>query len=355
MIIELDDIVKTFGKLTVVNHVSITIRDSEFFTLLGPSGCGKTTLLRMIAGFNNPNSGDIRFDGQSIVSLPAHKRGTGMVFQNYALFPHLTVFDNVAYGLHAQGVASHEIKPRVMEMLDVVKLGGLASRYPRQLSGGQQQRVALARSLVIRPRVLLMDEPLSNLDAKLRVSMREEIRRIQKSLGIATVYVTHDQEEAMAVSDRIAIFFDGHLQQVDTPQGIYFHPVNRFTAEFMGSCTILPMTAKTSGADGPVSAIMSDGTRFIINHGTENVRPGDELLVMLRPDWFTLAKEGDQNCFSATITETMFLGSNMVYRVNAFDQSLRIDVPVMQSMNFREPGQSIEISFSPDRPVLVRP
>lgn len=232
--------------MVVVNHVDLTIGDGEFFTLLGPSGCGKTTLLRMIAGFNDPDEGDILFDGESVLSLPAHKRDTGMVFQNYALFPHLSVADNVAYGLKARGIKGHELKERVATILEAVQLGGMEARYPRQLSGGQQQRVALARALVIRPRVLLMDEPLSNLDAKLRVSMREEIRRIQQNLGITTVYVTHDQEEAMAVSDRIAIFYAGHLQQVASPAAIYFSPANRFTAEFMGSCNILEPPALTS-------------------------------------------------------------------------------------------------------------
>ena len=239
MVIELKNIVKRFGQNTVVNHVDLTIGDGEFFTLLGPSGCGKTTLLRMIAGFNDPDEGDILFGGESILHLPAHKRDTGMVFQNYALFPHLSVEENVAYGLRARGIKGQEVKDRVKDILEAVQLGDMASRYPRQLSGGQQQRVALARALVIRPRVLLMDEPLSNLDAKLRVSMREEIRRIQQNLGITTVYVTHDQEEAMAVSDRIAIFYAGHLQQVASPAAIYFTPANRFTAEFMGSCNIL--------------------------------------------------------------------------------------------------------------------
>ena len=238
MHIELVDIVKQFGQLRVVDNVNLKIGDGEFFTLLGPSGCGKTTLLRMIAGFNDPDSGDIRFGGKSILSLPAHLRNTGMVFQNYALFPHMTVFDNVAYGMAARKLPHKTIRSRVAEILEAVQLLDLRERYPRQLSGGQQQRVALARALVIRPDVLLMDEPLSNLDAKLRVTMREEIRQIQQTLGITTIYVTHDQEEAMAVSDRVAIFYNGRLQQVDSPQGIYFAPVNQFTAEFMGACNL---------------------------------------------------------------------------------------------------------------------
>lgn len=356
MIIELDDIFKKFGKLIVVNHVSLLINDGEFFTLLGPSGCGKTTLLRMIAGFHDPDSGDVRFDGKSVISMPAHKRDTGMVFQNYALFPHMTVFDNVAYGLQARKVPSSEIRKRVLEMLEIVKLDNMADRYPRQLSGGQQQRVALARALVIRPQVLLMDEPLSNLDAKLRVSMREEIRRIQKSLGITTVYVTHDQEEAMAVSDRIAVFYDGHMQQADAPRDIYFRPVNRFTADFMGSCNIIPMKAEgIPDAEGTIRARSEDGTVFYIKDSAQRAEEGKDVFVMLRPDWIRPAEDSDRNRFAARITESMFLGSSTVFRLEALGQTLRVDAPVMSSMDFKKPGDTVELAFAPERAVIVEP
>src|SRR5512139_2190929 len=207
---------KRFGPIRAVDDVSLTIEEGEFFTLLGPSGCGKTTLLRLVAGFYQPDAGEIRFGDRRVNEVPPHKRETGMVFQNYALFPHLSVFENVAYGLKARKVPQAEIRRRIGAILEGVQLAGLEDRAPSQLSGGQQQRVALARALVISPQILLMDEPLSNLDARLRVSMREEIRRIQKDLGITTIYVTHDQEEAMAISDRIAIFNTGQTQQIGT-------------------------------------------------------------------------------------------------------------------------------------------
>ena len=214
------DAVKRYGDFTALNGVSLDIRQGEFFTLLGPSGCGKTTLLRMIAGFNSIEGGDFYFGEKRINDVPAHKRDIGMVFQNYAIFPHLTVSENVAYGLKARKVPKAEIGPRVAKALELVQIAHLADRKPNELSGGQQQRVALARAFVIEPSVLLMDEPLSNLDAKLRVQMRSVIKKLQRSLGITTIYVTHDQEEALAISDRIAVMKDGRIMQIGTPNQI---------------------------------------------------------------------------------------------------------------------------------------
>ena len=352
MQIVLKNIVKRFGQNTVVNHVDLVIRDGEFFTLLGPSGCGKTTLLRMIAGFNQPDEGDILFGEESVLHLPAHKRDTGMVFQNYALFPHMTVAENVAYGLRARGLKGQEVREKVGAILESVQLADMGARYPRQLSGGQQQRVALARALVIRPRVLLMDEPLSNLDAKLRVSMREEIRRIQQSLGITTVYVTHDQEEAMAVSDRIAIFYAGHLQQVATPAAIYFSPANRFTAEFMGSCNILETRCTAFDAATGMAVATSGGCDFtFLSPGAE---VGETLPIMLRPDWILPAGAGSRNRFHATVRERMFLGDSVVYQVEALGRTLRVDTPSVNHGSMLEPGQTVELCFSPESPVTVR-
>ena len=332
--------------------MDLTIRDGEFFTLLGPSGCGKTTLLRMIAGFNDPDEGDILFDGESILPLPAHRRDTGMVFQNYALFPHLSVAENVAYGLKARGIKGREMKERVQAILDAVELGGMESRYPRQLSGGQQQRVALARALVIRPRVLLMDEPLSNLDAKLRVSMREEIRRIQQSLGITTIYVTHDQEEAMAVSDRIAIFYAGHLQQVASPAAIYFSPANRFTAEFMGSCNILEtMCTGFDSESRMATATVGDST---FSFHADDASVGAPLHIMLRPDWIGLAGPDSSNRFNGRIVDRMFLGESIVYQVEALGRALRVDMPSLNRGEMLGPGASVELCFAPESPVTVR-
>ena len=226
--IDIDNVIKKYEDTIVINGLSLKIHPGEFFTLLGPSGCGKTTLLRMIIGFNSIEGGTIKVDDKVINNIPVNKRNMGMVFQNYAIFPHMSVFDNVAFGLKQRNVPAAEIEKAVVEILDVVKIGHLKDRMPTQLSGGQQQRVALARAIVIHPQVLLMDEPLSNLDAKLRVEMRNAIKNIQQQVGITTVYVTHDQEEALAVSDRIAVMNDGVIQQVGSPQYIYQRPANRF-------------------------------------------------------------------------------------------------------------------------------
>jgi ABC-type Fe3+/spermidine/putrescine transport system ATPase subunit len=252
---------RSFGTVRAVDGVDLTVGDGEFFTLLGPSGCGKTTLLRMIAGFSELDSGEIRFGSARIDRLPAHVRDIGMVFQNYAVFPNLTVAGNVAYGLKARKVAASEISGRVEEALALVQLSGYGGRWPHQLSGGQLQRVAIARALVIRPQVLLFDEPLSNLDARLRVSMRTEIRELQKSLGITAIYVTHDQEEAMSVSDRIALMNAGRLEQVGVPVDIYRHPVSRFAAEFMGTTNLLGGRALGRRDDAPVS-LRPEALRF---------------------------------------------------------------------------------------------
>ena len=242
---------RTFGAVRAVDGVNLAVGDGEFFTLLGPSGCGKTTLLRMIAGFCELDAGTIRFGDRRIDTLPAHTRDIGMVFQNYAVFPNLTVAGNVAYGLKARRVAAAETARRVDEALELVQLSGYGTRWPHQLSGGQLQRVAIARALVIRPQVLLFDEPLSNLDARLRVSMRAEIRTLQKSLGITALYVTHDQEEAMSVSDRIALMQAGKLEQVGAPADIYRAPASRFAAEFMGTTNLLPRGSQGLGALRP--------------------------------------------------------------------------------------------------------
>ena len=367
--IELVDIVKQFGSLRVVDKVNLTIDDGEFFTLLGPSGCGKTTLLRMIAGFNDPDSGDILFGGKSVLSLPAHRRNTGMVFQNYALFPHMTVFDNVAYGMEARKLSRDTINKRVMEILDSVQLLELRGRYPRQLSGGQQQRVALARALVIRPDVLLMDEPLSNLDAKLRVTMREEIRHIQQNLGITTIYVTHDQEEAMAVSDRVAIFYNGSLQQVADPQGIYFAPANRFTAEFMGSCNILEMTPLSWNGERGLARMLCGGEEFEVamhnshgvchgglsEHAPEQPRLHEPVSMMLRPDWIheVPPDSAERNVFTGHVHEVMFLGTVVVYQVSALGALLRVDVPALHCGDFKKVGDAITLCFSQASPVKV--
>src|SRR6218665_4191991 len=247
--------IKQFGpNFLALNDVSIAVERGEFFTLLGPSGCGKTTLLRSIAGFNDLTSGSITLDGANLRVVPPHQRDIGMVFQDYAIFPHLTVFDNVAFGLKPRKVPAAEIKTRVMQALAAVRLGAMAERLPAAMSGGQQQRIGLARAMVINPRLLLMDEPLSNLDAKLRIELREEIRDIQRQVGIATIYVTHDQEEALAISDRICVMNAGHIEQIGTPQQIYGDPQTRFVAEFVGTLNLLAPGAATDALVAPLGA-----------------------------------------------------------------------------------------------------
>ena len=238
---------KTYGAHVALKDVSLDIERGAFFTLLGPSGCGKTTLLRAVAGFNPQDAGEILLEGQSIGHLGANQRPIGMVFQDYAVFPHLSVFDNVAFGLVQRKVPAPEIRERVAAILATVQLAEQAQRMPHQLSGGQQQRVGLARALVVRPKVLLMDEPLSNLDAKLRVDLRRDIRALQQQLDITTVYVTHDQEEALSISDRVCVMYDGVVQQVDTPWAVYNRPANRFVATFVGSNNFLPVTRDAEG------------------------------------------------------------------------------------------------------------
>jgi iron(III) transport system ATP-binding protein len=260
-----ENALKRFGpNFTALDGVSISVDRGEFFTLLGPSGCGKTTLLRAIAGFNDLTSGAIRLDGADLLAVPPHRRDIGMVFQDYAIFPHLTVFDNVAFGLKARKVSRDEIASRVTQALAAVRLEKMAERLPAAMSGGQQQRIGLARAMVINPRLLLMDEPLSNLDAKLRIELREEIRDIQKSVDIATIYVTHDQEEAIAISDRICVMSAGHIEQIGTPQEIYGNPQTRFVAGFVGTLNTLEPGAETDRLVAALGLKPAAGTTWAV-------------------------------------------------------------------------------------------
>ncbi len=311
--VELQQVVKRFKDVVAVERLNLTVREGEFFTLLGPSGCGKTTILRMIAGFYHPSEGRILFDGNDVTDLPPHRRDTGMVFQNYALFPHMTVMENVAFGLQVRKRPKDEIKRRVEEALAQVRLAGYGERRISQLSGGQQQRVALARALVIRPRILLLDEPLSNLDARLRDEMRAEIIRLQHSLGITTVYVTHDQTEALSMSDRIAVFNQGVCQQVGTPMEVYNTPNNSFVASFVGETNLLPCTIRqvTSG-----TVTVSCGDRVLtIDNCAENAAMlppdpvGKSMLASIRPEGIRLADESAPNAVRGTVTLIQFTGS----------------------------------------------
>lgn len=327
--ISVDNVVKKYGDITVINGLSLKIKPGEFFTLLGPSGCGKTTLLRMIIGFNSIEGGTISVDDQVINDIPINLRNMGMVFQNYAIFPHMSIAENVAFGLKNRKVPKDEMEKRVEEILDIVKIKQLKDRMPTQLSGGQQQRVALARAIVINPAVLLMDEPLSNLDAKLRVEMRNAIKTIQQKVGITTVYVTHDQEEALAVSDRIAVMNDGVIQQIGTPKSVYQRPYNKFVANFIGLSNIFEVKI-TAGNNG--KNIDFGGYSESMSNLTEAVKPGQKVLVAVRPEEFEIHHEAVPG-IHAIVQSSVFLGITTHYFMKL---KTGADIEVIQTSDISE-------------------
>lgn len=313
--IDIDHAVKKFdnGKITVIPDLTAHIRNGEFFTLLGPSGCGKTTLLRMIAGFNSVEGGEFKFDDTVINHVPANKRNIGMVFQDYAIFPHLTVRENVAYGLKLRKLPKKEIIEKTNAVMKTVKIDQYADRLPEKLSGGQRQRVALARAIVIRPSVLLMDEPLSNLDAKLRVDMRTVIKEVQQEVGITTVYVTHDQEEALAISDRIAVMNGGVIQQMGVPRDIYCRPANTFVATFIGHSNLLNATLRIRSER---RFLEFPGGYTMEMHGlSDAVCDGQKVIVSVRPEEFRVADQG----LEVQVHKDTFLGQNMNYQIRFAD------------------------------------
>ena len=317
MIVGIRGVVKRFGSVTAVSAVELTVGDGELFTSLGPSGCGKTTLLRLVAGFYQPDAGTIRFGERVVNGLPPYERGIGMVFQNYALWPHMTVFDNVAYGLKLRNVPAHEIADRVKAVLDKVTLAGLEKRYPGQLSGGQQQRVALARALVLNPDILLLDEPLSNLDAKIRIQVRAEIRKLQQELGITTIYVTHDQEETLTLSDRIAVFKKGRVFQVGKPKDLYERPANLFVADFIGINNMIEGTVRAAdGAQGALRVETPLGELSALPDA--RLRPGDRCVICIRPENIEVNGPVDakHNSFKGPITFAAYLGNTLRYDVD---------------------------------------
>lgn len=340
---------KTKRNFNAVDDVDFVIKPGEFITLLGPSGCGKTTTLRMIAGFESPDAGEIYFGDQAINALTPNKRDTAMVFQSYALLPHYNVFDNVAYGLKLRKLPKDEIRRKVLGILKLVGLEGTEDRMTNQLSGGQQQRVALARALVIEPAVLLFDEPLSNLDAKLRVSMRTEIRRIQQEVGITAVYVTHDQSEAMAISDRIIIMDKGHIMQMDTPQMVYYHPANHFVADFIGEANFLPAKVlevykvTDSKKYGFVVKVSLNGTNVEIlsNNGP---KPGCDCELVLRPESTTIADDGILEC---KVIVSTFMGSHQYYQVKYNDCTLKITDYNPRLKKVYQVGDKAFLNFDP--------
>ena len=333
---------KTGKDFYAVKDNSLVIEPGEFVTLLGPSGCGKTTTLRMIAGFESPDEGEIYLGDEAINALTPNKRDTAMVFQSYALLPHYNVFDNVAYGLRLRHVPKEEIRERVMKILDLVELTGMEGRMTNQLSGGQQQRVALARALVIEPSVLLFDEPLSNLDAKLRVTMRTEIRRIQQEVGITAIYVTHDQSEAMALSDRIIIMRSGVVEQIGSPQEIYYHPVNEFVADFIGEANFLK---------GRLEALSDNRAQLNVSGDICHAAPvpgmevGRDYTIVLRPEAASLAEEGGLPC---EVVLSCFMGSYQNYHVKVGDTLVKLTDPNPKNKRIYKVGERCRLVFDPE-------
>jgi len=343
--IRIKNALKKYGDNTIIPNLSVDIHNGEFFTLLGPSGCGKTTLLRMIAGFNSIEKGEIRFGDQVINKVPAYERNIGMVFQSYAIFPHLTVEQNVAYGLKPRKVSKEETRRRVQNAMELTQISEYAKRQPQQLSGGQQQRVALSRAIVIEPDLLLMDEPLSNLDAKLRVQMRTSIREIQRKLDITTIYVTHDQEEALAVSDRIAVMNMGIVEQVGRPYDIYAHPVNEFVANFIGTSNFMEGEASNQG----VSILGTKPVPLTLKNGFTG-----KVKVSVRPEQIELV-EPDSSLLCGEIKIATFLGDFINYEIRLGNgQVIQANQYIHLNPKMREIGEKVALSiesmnvFTPD-------
>jgi spermidine/putrescine transport system ATP-binding protein len=319
--VELQSVTKRFGDFIAVDNVSVQIYDGEFFSLLGPSGCGKTTCLRMIAGFELPSEGEVNIGGKSMGETPPFKRPVNTVFQNYALFPHMTIFENVAFGLEMKKVARSEIKPRVTEALEMVRLPQLADRRPRQLSGGQQQRIALARALVNRPQVLLLDEPLSALDLKLRKAMQLELKDLQQQVGITFIFVTHDQEEAITMSDRIAVMSDGRVEQIGEPLEIYERPNNRFVADFIGETNFIEGEVIENGSD---STLVGLGAGVQIPaRASQEVSSGQTVTVAVRPEKISVHAAAPMNQginVPATVEEAIYIGTDTRYTLRVAER-----------------------------------
>ena len=343
----LTDITKTFGTTTVVRDFNLDVEAGEFISFLGPSGCGKTTVLRMIAGFEKPTSGTIKVGGTDVTALPASRRKIGMVFQAYALFPNMSVRENVAFGLRIAGMSGREITSRVGEMLDLIALSHLADRYPYQLSGGQQQRVALARALAPRPNLLLLDEPLSALDAQIRASLRDDIRRIQRELGITTVFVTHDQEEALSVSDRVVVMHAGRADQIGTPSEIYNRPKTRFVADFVGK-----LNTFTAEQVGPQSLHFA-GTD-VGGLDLSSVAANGAITVALRPEAMSLNRRStDTQSLPGRVLRSSFLGSVIRAQVDVAGTAVSIDMFNRAGVTVPAQGAQTEIWFAHDDLVIL--
>jgi putative spermidine/putrescine transport system ATP-binding protein len=342
--IELRDLRKSFGKTEVVKDLSLEVRKGEFLSFLGGSGCGKTTTLRMIAGFETPSSGSIFIDGEDMENVSPRKRRLGMVFQNYALFPNLDVAGNIAFGLHVAGAKGKSAKKRVAEMLELIGMEGYAQRYPRELSGGQQQRVALARAIAVEPEALLLDEPLSALDAKIRQRLRDDIRSIQKKLGMTMIYVTHDQEEALSISDRVAVMRDGRIEQLGSPSEIYDNPATAFVATFIGSLSSLCCEV----ADAAAGLLLVDG-RILRAVAPLAASSGETLSLSLRPESITLSpSSADDNVLPGEVEAVKFLGSIVRLVVHSCGQAVFVDSFNDPRRALPEPGEEVKLCFPPE-------
>jgi iron(III) transport system ATP-binding protein len=348
--IEVSDLVVRYGDTTAVDTVSFAIAPGELVTLLGPSGCGKTTTLRSIAGLENPHSGSIRLNGDTVWSaspkrsIPAEKRGVSMVFQSYAIWPHMTVFENVAYGLRVRGVSAAEIKSNVARVLDMVQMGAYADRPSSNLSGGQQQRVAVARAIAFSPTVVLFDEPLSNLDAKLRAEMRVELRELQRRLDITSLYVTHDQEEALAISDRVIVMNGGKIEQIGSPEAVYNRPISRFVADFVGSANMIQGHVKSVNSNGSLIFETNAGSLIQAAAGKQ-----DSTTLALRSSYIHLRPDA-ANTIAGTIHRRMFHGDFIQYVIDWPDGQLIVRRPPTELL---EEGSAITVSFAPEYCVLL--
>ncbi len=346
--VTLKGVKKRYEKVVACDIDYLEIKDGELFTLLGPSGSGKTTTLRIIAGFIKPDAGEIYFDDKLMNDVPPEKRNTAMVFQSYALFPHMTVFENVAFGLKIRKVPEHEIKERVKRALELVRLSGLEDRYPRQLSGGQQQRVAVARAIVVEPDVLLFDEPLSNLDAKLRESVRFELRELQKKLGITSIYVTHDQAEALVISDRIGVMNEGKILQVGTPTEIYERPSCKFVADFIGISSFIEGKIVEVGEKGRVVVETDDG--LLIKAVSPTPEKGKRVSIAVRPEHIKFVSEKGENTFEGVVKRVAYLGNMVEYRVAVGEWELRMrDLPT----KVVSPGEKVLVQLDPEKCIAL--
>lgn len=356
-VVVLDQVVKRFGSVVAVDRLTLSIRRGEFFSMLGPSGCGKTTTLRMIGGFEMPTEGMVRLDGQDVTDLPAYKRNVNTVFQSYGLFPHLNVFDNVAFGLRRKNVAAKQVERRVTEALELVNLAGYGKRRRSQLSGGQQQRVALARALVNRPQVLLLDEPLGALDLKLRKQMQLELKRIQKDVGITFVFVTHDQEEAMTISDRIAVMNNGRIEQLGRPEEVYERPATVFVAEFLGASNLLDGTYRAA-RDGWGQVVLDSGAKIRIPVAGD-LQDGDRIRIGVRPEKIYVLPGGvepsaTQNSVAATLRSAVFAGVSFQYffqtqegrEMSAFDRNATGGAVA-------QPGDTVRLAWEPEHTFVI--